>query len=53
MNTIVLLFFLVVIAVLIGYVVLQRREPEKADEIAAQADSVWKRLLAKVRGKKE
>ena len=51
MNPYVLLFFLIVIAILIGYVVLQRRDPERADEIAATADSWWQRALDKMRGR--
>ena len=45
-----ILFFALVIVLLVLFIVLQRRKPERADEIAASADGVWKRWLAKLRG---
>ena len=45
---------LLVVGIIIAlalFIVLQRRDPAKADEIAASADNWYKKLLNKIRGK--
>jgi hypothetical protein len=51
-NEYAFLFFAIIIAVLIAYIVLQRRDPDQADAIAGKADGLWKRLLKRLRGEK-
>jgi hypothetical protein len=53
MNGYAFLFFAIIIAVLVAYIVLQRRDPDQADAIAGKADSWWKRLLAWAKGMQE
>ena len=48
-----LLIALVAIALLVGFIVLQRRRPQDADELASAADSLWKRILKRIRRKDE
>ena len=49
MNGFAVLFFLLIIAALGLFILIQRRDPGSADAIAGRADSLWKRLLGKLR----
>jgi hypothetical protein len=51
MDTLLIALCLGAALLLGGLLILQRRKPEEADKVAATADGLWKRVLAKLRRK--